>query len=88
MFVGDGGGATSAWLYYPTAVFVSSSGVMFISDRSNQRLRAVGNCCLVVLLLLLFGGGGVVVVFRCCCCCCCCFFFFVFICEYLKNITL
>jgi uncharacterized protein (TIGR03437 family) len=40
-FSGDGGPATAASLYNPTAVAVDSSGNLFIADTQNNRIRKV-----------------------------------------------
>jgi hypothetical protein len=40
-FSGDGGLATLARMSFPTAVFVDSSGVMYIADAGNHRVRRV-----------------------------------------------
>jgi len=39
---GDGGAATNASLYYPSAVAVDEFGNLFIADSDNQRIREVG----------------------------------------------
>ena len=39
---GDGGAATSASLNHPASVAVDSSGVFYIADRDNSRIRRVG----------------------------------------------
>lgn len=41
-FAGDGGPATTASLQEPVAVAVDRSGQMYIADRDNNRVRAVG----------------------------------------------
>jgi trimeric autotransporter adhesin len=41
-FYGDGGLETSAKLNYPLGVALDASGVIYISDAGNHRLRAVG----------------------------------------------
>ena len=40
-FGGDGGKATSAYLYNPTGLFIDASGNLFIADRGNNRIRKV-----------------------------------------------
>jgi uncharacterized protein (TIGR03437 family) len=40
-FSGDGGQATSATLYEPTSVVVDKSGVLYICDGGNSRIRSV-----------------------------------------------
>ncbi|OGG44698.1 MAG: hypothetical protein A3F84_28760 [Candidatus Handelsmanbacteria bacterium RIFCSPLOWO2_12_FULL_64_10] len=40
-YSGDGGAATSASLNYPYGVAVDGSGVLYIADRSNHRIRKV-----------------------------------------------
>lgn len=40
-YSGDGGAATSAQLMYPTALFVDSSGDIFIADTDNNVIREV-----------------------------------------------
>ena len=40
-FIGDGGPATDAELFRPTAVVVDPAGNIYISDGSNQRIRKV-----------------------------------------------
>jgi hypothetical protein len=40
-YLGDGGAATAAELYYPWGVTVDKSGNIYIADRSNQRIRKV-----------------------------------------------
>ena len=40
-FYGDGGAATAADLYYPSAVTLDATGNMFIADYYNQRIRKV-----------------------------------------------
>src|SRR5439155_16556903 len=39
--LGDGGAATSASLYNPTAVTLDASGNLYIADQNNQRIRKV-----------------------------------------------
>jgi DNA-binding beta-propeller fold protein YncE len=38
---GDGGPAVAAWLNEPAALAVSASGVLYIADQSNHRVRAI-----------------------------------------------
>lgn len=38
---GDGGPASSALLYYPIGVFISSTSVVYIADNGNNRVRSV-----------------------------------------------
>ena len=38
---GDGGAATQAALSQPTGVFVDGSGIIYIADRDNNRIRKV-----------------------------------------------
>ncbi len=40
-FLGDGGAATAAELYYPTAVAVDGAGNLYIADSNNNRIRKV-----------------------------------------------
>ncbi|SVE03033.1 uncharacterized protein METZ01_LOCUS455887, partial [marine metagenome] len=40
-YSGDGGAATSAQLNYPRAAYVDTAGNIYISDRSNARIRKV-----------------------------------------------
>ncbi len=40
-FVGDGGAATSATLFYPVGLAVDASGNVFIADDTNHRVRKV-----------------------------------------------
>jgi sugar lactone lactonase YvrE len=39
-FCGDGGLATSACLYYPQGIELSSSGAYYVADQSNNRVRS------------------------------------------------
>jgi hypothetical protein len=41
-YSGDGGAATNAELEYPWGVAVDASGILFIADSSNNRIREVG----------------------------------------------
>jgi hypothetical protein len=40
-YSGDGGAATSAWLYYPEAVAVDAAGDQYIADSANSVVREV-----------------------------------------------
>jgi hypothetical protein len=40
-YAGDGGSPTSADLYYPNDVAIGSSGVVYIVDSYNNRIRVV-----------------------------------------------
>ena len=42
-FSGDGGSATSASLYGPSSVAVDATGILYIADFTNQRIRKVAN---------------------------------------------
>jgi sugar lactone lactonase YvrE len=42
-YSGDGGAATSAQLYNPSGLFIAPSGTLYISDSSNNVIRAVAN---------------------------------------------
>lgn len=39
---GDGGPATSAWLYDPTSVVIAPDGTLYIADYRHHRIRRVG----------------------------------------------
>ena len=52
---GDGGQATSAKLFDPTAVAVDSQGHLFIADAENDRIREVN---LATGVISTFAGGG------------------------------
>lgn len=41
-FVGDGGPASDAWFWRPSSVAFDDGGTMYVSDRMNQVVRAVG----------------------------------------------
>jgi len=40
-FAGDGGPATSAYLFYPSSIALDAAGNLFIADRNNDRIRSV-----------------------------------------------
>jgi len=40
-YTGDGGPATSAWLYVPSGVAVDAAGDLYIADTDDQRIRKV-----------------------------------------------
>ena len=42
-FSGDGGAATLAHIYYPSAVAVDAAGNLYICDQDNQRIRKVSS---------------------------------------------
>ncbi len=41
-FSGDGGKATNAALYYPTAVVIGPSNALYVADSFNNRIRKIG----------------------------------------------
>jgi serine/threonine-protein kinase len=41
-FSGDGGPASEAWFYRPSSIAFDDAGTMFVSDRMNQVVRAIG----------------------------------------------
>ncbi|TAN67540.1 MAG: PASTA domain-containing protein, partial [Methylobacter sp.] len=41
-YSGDGGPATQAQLYYPVGIAIGADGSLYISDKSNHRIRRVG----------------------------------------------
>ncbi|MEK7348158.1 MAG: hypothetical protein AABZ94_04745 [Candidatus Eisenbacteria bacterium] len=47
-YSGDGGAATAARLNAPAGIVVNSTGVIYIADRSNQRIRKVSGLLSVV----------------------------------------
>jgi sugar lactone lactonase YvrE len=53
-YSGDNNAATTASLYYPTAVAVDSSGNLFIADDSNTLIRKVGTNGIITTV----AGGG------------------------------
>ena len=54
-FDGDGGQATAAKLYYPKGVYKDSSGVLYIADVFNKRLRKVDTAGIISTV---FGTGS------------------------------
>ena len=48
-FSGDGGTATNAQLYAPTAVSVDASGNLYVADRFNGRVRKIANGVITAL---------------------------------------
>ena len=62
-FAGDGGSATAASLYFPTAVTVDNSGNLYIADYRNHRIRKVAAISGVISTVAgngneTFGGDG------------------------------
>ncbi|MGA2174598.1 MAG: immunoglobulin domain-containing protein [Verrucomicrobiota bacterium] len=55
-YSGNGGPATNASLYYPTAVAVDASGSLFIADGNNSVIREVGTNGIITTVA---GRGGV-----------------------------
>jgi uncharacterized protein (TIGR03437 family) len=53
-FSGDGGPATSAQLYTPLGVAIDSSGNVYISDQTNNRIRCVSPSGVITT----YAGGG------------------------------
>lgn len=41
-FSGDGGPASEAWFYRPSSIAFDNAGTMYVSDRINQVVRAIG----------------------------------------------
>jgi hypothetical protein len=54
-YIGDGGAATNAELYYPYGVAVGADGNLFIADTGNQRIREVGTNGIITTVA---GNGG------------------------------
>jgi uncharacterized protein (TIGR03437 family) len=61
-FSGDGGPATSASLFFPTAVAVDSAGNLYIADEFNDRIRMVSGGIITTVVgngdFLYSGGDG------------------------------
>lgn len=55
---GDGGPATSANLFFPTAVAVDSSGNLFIADQYNHRVRKVNSATGIISTVAGTGTAG------------------------------
>jgi sugar lactone lactonase YvrE len=55
-FYGDGGPATSASLYRPTGVALSSTGQLYIADHNNNRIRVVNPNGIITT----FAGNGTI----------------------------
>jgi len=58
-FLGDGGIATAAQLYYPTAVAVDGAGNVYIADSNNNRIRRVAAATSVITTIAGTGTAGV-----------------------------
>ena len=58
-FLGDGGAATAAELYYPTAVAVDGAGNLYIADSYNQRIRKVTAGTSIITTIAGTGTAGV-----------------------------
>src|SRR5437016_3824473 len=57
--LGDGGAATSASLYGPTAVALDASGNLYIADQNNHRVRKVDAATGIITTVAGTGGPGV-----------------------------
>ena len=57
-YQGDGGLATAAALYYPTAVARDSAGALYIADSNNHRVRKVAPPTVATLTLSTLAGTG------------------------------
>src|ERR1035437_10331608 len=56
-YAGDGGPATSAWLYFPSGVAVDSAGNLYIADTDNNRIRKVSGGTITTVAGNGKGGG-------------------------------
>ncbi len=56
-FGGDGGLATSAYLYYPQAVAVDDAGNLYIGDGNNRRVRRVSSVGIITTIAGTGSGG-------------------------------
>ena len=54
-FAGDGGAATAASLSYPSGITVDGSGILYITDRLNHRIRRVDTAGIITTV----AGNGV-----------------------------
>jgi hypothetical protein len=57
-FLGDGGPATAARLYYPQSVAVDGAGNVYIADRSNHRIRKLTVATGIITTVAGSGTGG------------------------------
>jgi hypothetical protein len=57
-FLGDGGPATAARLYVPTAVAIGAGGHLYIADRYNQRIRKIDLGTGIITTVAGSGGAG------------------------------
>ena len=58
-FLGDGGTATAAQLYYPTAIAVDGAGNLYIADSNNNRIRKVTAATSIITTIAGNGTAGV-----------------------------
>ena len=57
-FLGDGGAATSARLYYPKGVAVNAAGDLFVADQYNHRIRKISGGVITTVAGSATGGYG------------------------------